>query len=404
MKKRIFISIQYLEIGGAERSLIGLLNAIDYTKYDVDLFVYRHTGEFMSLIPEQVRLLPEEPKYASLSRPMKEVLKQGYIDIILGRLWAKQKAKSFIKKYGEEGKDDISVFQYVASATTPFLPSLEKYGEYDLAISFLIPHNIVKDKVKAKKKWAWIHTDYSSVTMDTKAELPVWNAFDKIITISDSVSDGFLFRFPSLKNKLKLMENILSEKFVRDEAEKGFTHPLWKNEGNTIKLCSVGRFSYPKAFDRAANICKELVEKGLKIRWYIVGYGGDEPLIRKAIAETHMEDHFILLGKQSNPYPYIKACDIYVQPSRYEGKAVTVREAQILCKPVVITHFPTAPSQLTDGVDGLIVPDSIEGAAEGLAAFIRDSDKHESFIKYLQTHHYGNEEEAQKIDLAFIES
>lgn len=403
-KKRIYISIQYLEIGGAERSLIGLLNAIDYTKYDLDLFVYRHTGEFMSLIPEQVRLLPEEPKYASLSRPMKEVLKQGYLDIILGRLWAKQKAKSFIKKYREEGKDDISVFQYVASATTPFLPSLEKYGEYDLAISFLIPHNIVKDKVKAKKKWAWIHTDYSSVTMDTTAELPVWNAFDKIITISDSVSDGFLFRFPSLKHKLMLMENILSEKFVRDEAEKGFTHPLWRNEENTIKLCSVGRFSYPKAFDRAAYICKELIEKGLNIKWYIVGYGGDEPLIRKAIAETHMEDHFILLGKQSNPYPFIKACDIYVQPSRYEGKAVTVREAQILCKPVVITHFPTAPSQLNDGVDGLIVPDDIEGAAEGLAALIKDTDKQERFIKHLQAHHYGNEEEAQKIDLAFIES
>lgn len=404
MKKRIFISIQYLEIGGAERSLIGLLNAIDYTKYDVDLFVYRHTGEFMSLIPEQVRLLPEEPKYASLSKPMKEVLKQGYMDIILGRLWAKQKAKSFIKKYREEGKDDISIFQYVASATTPFLPSLEKYGEYDLAISFLIPHDIVKDKVKAKKKWAWIHTDYSSVTMDTKAELPVWNTFDKIITISDSVSDGFLFRFPSLKNKLMPMENILSEKFVRDEAEKGFTHPLWKNEENTIKLCSVGRFSYPKAFDRATYICKELVDKGLNIKWYIVGYGGDEPLIRKAIAETHMEDHFILLGKQSNPYPFIKTCDIYVQPSRYEGKAVTVREAQILCKPLVITHFPTAPSQLTDGVDGLIVPDDIEGAADGLAAFIKDNNKQESFINYLQTHHYGNEEEAHKIDLAFIES
>lgn len=403
-KKRIYISIQYLEIGGAERSLIGLLNAIDYTKYDVDLFVYRHTGEFMSLIPEQVRLLPEEPKYASLSRPMKEVLKQGYIDIILGRLWAKHKAKSFIKKYREEGKDDISVFQYVASATSPFLPSLEKYGEYDLAISFLIPHNIVKDKVKAKKKWAWIHTDYSSVTMDTRAELPVWNAFDKIITISDSVSDGFLFRFPSLKHKLMLMENILSEKFVRDEAEKGFTHPLWRNEENTIKLCSVGRFSYPKAFDRAAYICKELIEKGLNIKWYIVGYGGDERLIRKAIAETHMEDHFILLGKQSNPYPFIKACDIYVQPSRYEGKAVTVREAQILCKPVVITNFPTAPSQLNDGVDGLIVPDDIEGAAEGLAALIKDTDKQERFIKHLQAHHYGNEEEAQKIDLAFIES
>ena len=77
MKKRLFIAIQYLEIGGAERSLIGLLNAIDYTRYEVDLFVYRHTGEFMSLIPKEVNLLPEIKKYTTISRPIKDIIKEG---------------------------------------------------------------------------------------------------------------------------------------------------------------------------------------------------------------------------------------------------------------------------------------------------------------------------------------
>lgn len=403
MKKRIFIAIQYLEIGGAERSLIGLLNAIDYTKYDVDLFVYSHTGEFMKLVPDQVNLLPENPKYACISKPMVEVLKKGYLDIILARLWAKQKNKQFKKKRREKGKDSIAVFQYIANATTPFLPSLKKYGTYDLAISFLIPHNIVRDKVDTKKKWAWIHTDYASVSMDVEEELPVWSAFDKIITISDSVSQGFLHRFPSLKDKLMLMENILSEKFVRSEAEKHLEHPLWNNEDGIIKLCSVGRFSYPKAFDRAVYICKKIVEKGIRIKWYIIGYGADENLIRESISKTNMENHFILLGKQSNPYPFIKACDFYIQPSRYEGKAVTVREAQILEKPVIITNFPTAPSQLKDGVDGIIVPDDVEGAAQGIISFIQDKKKQEEIKNYLHSHHYGNEDEAKKLDLAFTE-
>lgn len=179
MKKRIFIAIQYLEIGGAERSLIGLLNAIDYTKYDVDLFVYSHTGEFMKLVPNQVRLLPEISRYACISKPMTEVLRKGNLDIILARLWAKHRNYIFKKKLKEKGKDSIAVFQYVASAVTPLLTSLKKYGTYDLAISFLIPHNIVRDKVDAKKKWAWIHTDYASVSMDVEEELPVWSAFDK---------------------------------------------------------------------------------------------------------------------------------------------------------------------------------------------------------------------------------
>ena len=84
MKKRLFIAIQYLEIGGAERSLIGLLNALDYTRYEVDLFIYRHTGEFMNLIPKEVNVLPEIKKYTTLSRPMKESIQEGYIDIAVG--------------------------------------------------------------------------------------------------------------------------------------------------------------------------------------------------------------------------------------------------------------------------------------------------------------------------------
>ena len=94
-KKRIFIAIQYLEIGGAERSLIGLLNAIDYTRYEVDLFVYRHTGEFMSFIPKEVRLLPEIKKFTTLSRPIKDIVKEGYWDIALGRLWAHIQSRCF---------------------------------------------------------------------------------------------------------------------------------------------------------------------------------------------------------------------------------------------------------------------------------------------------------------------
>lgn len=391
MKKRLFIAIQYLEIGGAERSLIGLLNAIDYSHYEVDLFIYRHTGEFMNLIPKEVNVLPEIKKYTTLSRPMKEIIQEGYIDIAVGRMWAHYQAKRFQKK--TLAKESIAIFQYVASYTTPFLPSLKHLGEYDLAISFLIPHNIVRDKVKAKQKWAWIHTDYSFISLDTAHELPVWDAYDQIISISESVTQGFLSKFPSLKNKIRLMENILSEKFVREQAEEKISLP----ETNAIRLCTVARFSYPKAIDRAVHICKAIVDNGLNIVWYIVGYGGDEAMIRKQIQETGMEKHFILLGKQMNPYPFIKACDIYVQPSRYEGKAVTVREAQILGKPVVITNFPTASSQLMDGVDGIIVPNEIEQAAQGISEFIKDTNKQEEIIQYLQTHHYGNEEEVNQI-------
>ena len=110
-----------------------------------------------------------------------------------------------------------------------------------------------------------------------------------------------------------------------------------------------------------------------------------------------MEDHVIILGKKTNPYPYIKACDIYVQPSRYEGKSVTVREAQILCKPVIVTNYTTAPSQIKDGIDGVIVPMDNTKCADGIVDFIKNKDLQSQIIDYLQTHHYGNEEEVEKV-------
>lgn len=394
MKKRIFIAIQYLEIGGAERALIGLLSSLDYTKYKVDLFVYRHSGEFMKFIPKQANLLPEIKKYTTLSRPIKEIIKEGYIDIAIGRVLAHLKNKRFNKKH--QIKDSIAIYQYIASYTTPFMPSFYKRGEYDLAISFLIPHNIVREKVLAKRYWAWIHTDYSYVDIDVNYEFPVWSAYDKIISISEDVTKGFLNKFPTLAPKITIIENILSENFVKEQAEEKVDLSFLPSD--CIKFCTVARFSYPKAIDRAVYICKELINKGLNIYWYIIGYGSDEAMIREKIKETQMEERFVLIGKKENPYPYVKATDFYIQPSRYEGKAVTVREAQILEKPVVITNYPTAKSQLNDGIDGVIVPDSIEGAADGIEAFLKDKDKQNRIIAYLKTHHYGNEFEAKKID------
>ena len=92
------------------------------------------------------------------------------------------------------------------------------------------------------------------------------------------------------------------------------------------------------------------------------------------------------------------ACDIYVQPSRFEGKAVTVREAQILCKPVIIANYKTAASQVQDGKDGIIVPQPNEDMANAIVTFIQDKQKQENIISYLKTHHLGNEMEVRLLD------
>ena len=396
MKPRIFIAMHYMEIGGAETALVGLLNALDPARVDVDLFLYDHRGEMMQFIPEWVNLLPQIPKYSVLERPIVELVKRGFWGIAAGRLWAKYISKVAYKRSGSKLENNGGLDK-MSKCTAPLLPRINQSVTYDLAISFLTPHRIVAEKVKAKKKIAWIHTDYTRVWVDAEDELKVWQKYDYVASISGDVTNTFLQVFPSLAPKIVEIENTLSPTFVRKRAELQNVDKEIRHEG-TITLLSVGRFSDAKNYDNVPDICKRLInETKLNIKWYIIGYGGDEALIRKKIKEAGMEEHVILLGKRSNPYPYIKACDIYVQPSRYEGKSVTVREAQMLCKPVVVTNYPTAPSQIRSGIDGVIVPMDNEGCAHGLAEVICDKPLQERIIAHLKTHDYGNESEVEKI-------
>ena len=396
MKARIFIAMHYMEIGGAETALIGLLNALDPNRVEVDLFLHDHRGEMMQFIPKWVNLLPQIPKYSVLERPIVELVKRGFWGIAAARMWAKCISKVAYKRSGSKLENNGGLDK-MSKCTTPLLPKINQSVTYDLAISFLTPHRIVAEKVKAKKKIAWIHTDYTRVWVDAEEELKVWQKYDYVASISGDVTNTFLQVFPSLAPKIVEIENILSPSFVRKRAELQDVDKEIRHEG-AITLLSVGRFSDAKNYDNVPDICKRLINKTkLNIKWYIIGYGGDEALIRQKIKEAGMEEHVILLGKRSNPYPYIKACDIYVQPSRYEGKSVTVREAQMLCKPVVVTNYPTAPSQIRSGIDGVIVPMDNEGCAHGLAEVICDKPLQERIIAHLKTHDYGNESEVEKI-------
>lgn len=394
MKPRIFINMHYMALGGAERALLGLLEALDPERVDVDLFLNQHTGEFMPLIPSKVNLLPEQRGYNAIERPMKDILREGQLGVLFGRLLAKWRHRLYRRTLTPEQRAyDCSGFQYVADSVSPFLPSLEGGRVYDLAISFLQPHNIVLNKVRARKKIAWIHTDYSTVHINVEKELKVWGQFDYIASISDDCTRSFLQKFPSLKDKIILIENILSPTIIREQAMDNAECIMHNAQ---LKLLSVGRFCHQKNFDNVPDIARRAVEQGLNLKWFIIGFG-EEDLIRQKISEAGMEEHVIILGKRNNPYPYIQACDIYLQPSRYEGKSVTVREAQILCKPVIITNYATAASQVQDGVDGVICGMDNAAIARAILDLANDPAKRERLSNYLSTHDYGNEREVEKI-------
>ena len=386
-----------MELGGAERALLGLLNVLDTARFEIDLFLNDQRGELMPFIPSTVNLLPSIPAYSMLERPIIELIQRGYWRIALARLWAKW--ITFKSKHkNTQHIDDATCFFNMSRYTTPLLPDIQPKTVYDLAISFLTPHLIVLDKVRAKKKVAWIHTDYTNIYIDSAKEFPMWARYDKIAAVSEEAANKFVQVFPSLASKVFVCENMLPVAFIRERA-KEFVPSEMTTDNNNFNILSIGRYSNPKRFDELPLICKQLISLVPQhtIRWFIIGYGTDEELIRQRIHEAGVQDHVILLGKRANPYPYIQACDLYIQPSRYEGKSITVREAQILCKPIVITDYPTAKSQIKDHIDGVIVPMDIDSCAKGIAQVISDRKLRQQLCAYLLENDYGNASEVEKI-------
>ena len=297
MKQSLLIVSHALEIGGAERSLIGLLDALDPERWDIDLFLLRHQGELIADIPEYVNLLPEVPAYTVLARPMKDTLREGHVLLTAARLTGRIAAGRYAKKHGHT--ESGVALEYSHKFTCPLMPKIQPGTEYDLAISFLTPHYFVAKKVQAKQKIAWIHTDYSRVQVNIPSETAMWSSYDHIASISDAVTESFLKLFPGLKNKVVLIENILPVRYLKKQVKAFSVEPEMPADG--IRLLSIGRFCYQKNFENVPDICARLLEKGLRVYWYLIGFGPDEGLIRERIAASHMEEHVIVLGKKENP-------------------------------------------------------------------------------------------------------
>lgn len=391
--KKVLISSFDMEIGGVERSLISMLDNFDYENYDVDLMLYSHSGDLMKLLPKKPNLLAEVKKYKTFRLSIGEIIKRGNLAIGIARLAARYNAKKTANKNNLNDSGCIQM-QYMWKYALPFLPKLKK--QYDVAISYLWPHYFVADKVNAKTKIAWIHTDYSKIDTDIEIDLDMWNKFDYIAAVSKDCRNAFLSKYPSLKKKVIIIENITSPNFVRSMAEESVDD--FEVEENVFKVVSVGRYCDAKGFDNAIKALRILHDRGYtNIKWYIVGYGSDEELYKRLIKENNLEDSFILLGKKTNPYPYMKRADLYAQPSRYEGKAVTVSEAQILGKAVMLTNYTTAHSQVNDGVDGYITDLSIEGIANGIKKLYEDKSFREVLENNCKNQKHGNKIELSKL-------
>lgn len=393
-KKQILILMKTMNIGGAERSLLGLLGAFDYNKYNITLMIYQHGGEFMKYIPKEVNLLPYNSLFDVFEVPIKKILFSKRFLFGLARILSKVELKLY-SFYSKKGKSPWISQQYTNKYIVPLLPKIE--GNYDMAINFLGVSDVLIKKVNAKKKIGWIHTDYNQLVYNSRKDKRLYSMLDYIVNVSEECNNVFLSHHPEFINKSIVIENILAKKMILEQADE-FTVENEMVNDDSLKILSIGRFGKAKNFDNIPEICKNIISRGIDIKWYIIGYGNDERLIKSKINEYGMSNNVFILGKKENPYPYIKTCDFYIQPSRFEGKSVTVREAQILSKPVVITNYKTSKNQIKHEFDGVIVPMQNDRCSVKIVEFLNNQKLINQIIQNCSKSNFENTQEFKKIE------
>lgn len=391
-KKKVLVIAPGMEIGGIERSTLGLLDAFNYEKYDIDLFLLAHTGELMQYINPKVRLLNEYSLLADQYKPLKKLMKLHHFGSIILKGICKIHSTLRVKILK---KCNIYIYEYQILACK-FVKKLNK--KYDIALSMFQPHSLLIDKVSADLKVGWVHTDLRSAANneDTKYMYPMWSKLDHIACVSESVRESFGQLYPDLKNRLFVFENI---NFVRLIEEQSREYTVSDEMNSTYNILTVGRYSPGKNFEKIPEMYFRIKEKVEGIKWFILGYGNESIAnrIRLSIHELGLEDSVILLGKKTNPYPYISNCSLFVLPSSDEGKSVVVVEAQILGKPVIITDYPTSSSQLENGIDGVIAPMNFDKCADTIIDLLKDKEKMKRLSDCCRSRDYSNSKEINKI-------
>jgi glycosyltransferase involved in cell wall biosynthesis len=393
MKKKILFIMNNLNCGGAEKALISLLETIDYSMYDVDVYLLRHTGLFLSKLPPEVNLLnePVEYKYFDMSmrKAVLQCLRKGEFKIALLRLLA----GSIYVSEKNRIRCEQRVWKYLAKS----LPNVEK--EYDIAIGYLEKNPIYFciDKVKASKKIGFIHNDYDKLGMDPNLDQVYFNQLDHLVTVSEECGHILRERFPSLSDNIEVMHNIVSPAAIHKLSME--TVNLKEKD---ITIVSVGRLNYQKGFELAVESCKGLIQAGYPIKWYIIGEGEEREALERLIEKHDLKDNFILLGIKENPYPYIREADIYVQPSKFEGKSIAIDEAKILQKPIVVTNFSTAKDQIRNKINGLIVAMTPAAVCEGIKEIIDNDELRKQLIVNLGKEMLGTEAEIYKLYQLFM--
>ena len=370
MKKKMLVIGIMMNTAGTERSFLSFAEKIDYNKYEVELLLAKREGSFLHLVPPQIKVT-EMGEYGEIFTINKSnaasVIKKLYLR--KDPLFAVRILPHIINMKRGEPFRTYAANRIWLELMREMPPHI---GEYDVALAYWGDRTMfyMVDKVRAKKKIAWLHFDYDEPPREDAVYFPYFSKCDKIVTVSKAIENSLAERLPVLCGKIATIENFINKREIREKAKE----PCAYRDGFSGKaVLSVGRLCEQKGFDLAIPAVARLCREGENLHYYIIGEGEAEytAFLRALIAEAGAGKCITLLPRTENPYKFMARCDVYLQPSRHEGKPITVEEAKILGKPLCVTEYKSAREQVARVKNAVICEISEAGIYEGLKEILR---------------------------------
>ena len=391
-KKKLLFVNESLALAGGEKSLIALLSKLDPNKYEIDLQLFKYGKELDAFIPEHVNILPP--------LPYTQFVTKGWFKNI-GTLINLSTIGFFISKltysinirrgaYNHPEKSQI----YWKAAANSLTVSNKKY---DVAIAYAqgIPTYYVIDKTEAKRKIAWVNTNVDFPPVNKIFQKSYYKKYDVIVPVSEITKEHLNNVFPQLRSKYYTIYDMIDYAYILNMASLKTVNFNKK----IFNILTVSRLNqYMKGFDITLQVCKILKERGVIFHWYVLGEGSYREKIQEFVAVNKLESFITLLGTNSNPYPYYKSADLYVQTSRKEGFGISIAEARLLNLPVVTTRFDTVFMQMVHGKNGLVVDINATAVANAIELLMKNKQLYNAIIEYQKQEQKENYESVKKFD------
>ncbi len=386
-----------MNCAGTEKSFLSFLSCLDFERFDVTLLLAKREGLLLDQLPPEVRVEVME-KYGDMFLLSGKNAARTLIDCFVKEnlLTLFEILPYFLGSVFTKGERRASI------ATKMWLHFMEKMPavreSYDVAVAYWGDRTMfyMCDKVKADKKIAWLHFDYKNPPRDNDIYLPYFKKCDRVVTVSAAIDESLRSELPEISDRCVMMENITNPKQIWDLALRGESYPDAHFHGK--RILTIGRISEQKGLDLVVPVLKRLREENYDIRWYVLGDG--EESYRQQLSEKLLDagvaDMMLFLGTTPNPYSYLRDCDIYAQPSRHEGKPISVEEAKIMYKPILATRYLSAPEQLENGELGVLCDVSSDGIYEGIKKLLDSPALCDRLTETLSRRKFGNSGEIEK--------